>query len=186
MTRGPMDIPIWHPSGVVVRSGEHVVEKTGCSRWSALADVVRAVSCLMFFVGCGDDCQHLLQRYADEIHSYALRCDPVASNPCGAQLPTIVYEQSLDGGVKLEALSLNCTHAVNPTRTATATGILDEYLPRRCPTMITPVCQGAANYARLNCPMNRGSVTDRRVTIRARVEPCSLVEPAAPKFSQHA
>jgi hypothetical protein len=68
----------------------------------------------------------LAQQYADEIHDDAIHCDPLAADPCGGQLPTIVYEQMLDGGLNLEGLSSNCTHAVNPNRTSKATNILNE------------------------------------------------------------
>src|SRR5437660_12741826 len=62
-------------------------------------------------------CLALGQQYADEVHGYALWCDPTASNPCGAKLPTIVYVQFEDGGLEFDGLSSSCFHAVNPART---------------------------------------------------------------------
>jgi hypothetical protein len=92
-----------------------------------------------------ESCASLRQQYADEIHDVAIRCDPAAANPCGGQLPVVVYEEDPDGGLTLETLASNCTHAVNPERMAGARQILDHYLSQQCPTMATPICQGHAN-----------------------------------------
>jgi len=100
---------------------------------------------LLGFACHQEDCLSLAQAYADEVHGYSLWCDPASPNPCGAQLPTIIYEQSIDGGLTLEALSSNCTHAVNPERVARAQRILNDYLARKCRYVPTPLCRPTTN-----------------------------------------
>jgi len=103
--------------------------------------------------GCsGSDCLTLAQEYADEVHNYALGCDPAAANPCGDQLPTIVYEESPDGGLQLEALAANCTHAMNPARTARAKQILNKYLSSDCKTFTVPICMPISNRCSVQQP----------------------------------
>ena len=111
-----------------------------------------ALGCLAVLVSCGDDCRTLAQKYADEIHDNAIHCDPSAADPCGGQLPVIVYEQLPDGGLNLEGLSSSCTHAVNPARTAKAAGILDQYRSDGCLTMATPACQAHTNACTIQLP----------------------------------
>src|SRR2546428_7114000 len=83
---------------------------------------------------CGhdQDCARLGLAYADEIHGVALACDPTSADPCGAQLPTIVYEQQSDGGVRFGGPSSNFGHAVDPNRVTKAPEVLQRYLSAGC------------------------------------------------------
>jgi hypothetical protein len=97
-------------------------------------------------------CRSLGVRYADEVHDYALGCDPAVQNPCGGQLPTIVYEQLDDGGLEFDGISSSCSHAVNPTRTDAAAAILNDYAANGCPYRPTPICTATANQCSVSHP----------------------------------
>jgi hypothetical protein len=109
--------------------------------------------CALAAIGCGKkSCNELGQEYADEIHDHALGCDPGAANPCGAQLPTIVYEQALDGGLTFDGLASNCTHAVNPERTAKARELLQQYLSGGCRSAPIPRCLAPSDLCTVQQP----------------------------------
>ncbi|HZR10021.1 MAG TPA: hypothetical protein VFA79_15670 [Myxococcales bacterium] len=106
------------------------------------------IAAAAFLGSCGhldDPCTLIAQQYANEIHEVAIHCDPSAADPCSGQLPVIVYEQSLDGGLKLEGLAGNCTHAVSPNHTANGQHLFEAYVAHGCSTMMVPFCPGQAN-----------------------------------------
>jgi hypothetical protein len=93
------------------------------------------VALLTAACGTKNDCLELAWQYAAAMPA-ALVCDPTVDVPCGAQRPTIVYQQ--DGQtLKLEGLSY-CTHAVATGRTAEVDAILQTFRSEQCEFLYTP------------------------------------------------
>jgi hypothetical protein len=81
------------------------------------------------------DCLDLARQYAAAMPA-ALVCDPSLPTPCGAQRPTIVYQQ--DGQVlTLEGLSY-CTHAVAAGRSGELDAVLRRFRLQNCAFLFTP------------------------------------------------
>ena len=89
--------------------------------------------------GCGraDRCTTIATEYAAALPP-ARACDPQALEPCGAQRPVPVYEQSEAGPLILEGLCHARGNNVNAARTAPLDRILDRYAAASCPIFNCP------------------------------------------------